>query len=84
MRIIENKIAKLNLSDEEANVVRNSARILFNELCTTNPIIAFIPIRLLMNSYVLKNGIFYKSLDGVPEIDYVRKEGEILHDYLSK
>lgn len=84
MRIIEDKITKRNLSDEEADVVRKSARILFDKLCTTKPVIAFIPIRLLMESYVLKSGIFYKSLDGYPEMDYVRETGKTLHDYLCK
>ncbi len=83
MRIVESKIAKRNLTEEEKSIVREAAKIIFDKLCTTNPMVAFIPIRNLANSYVLKSGIFYKSLDGIPEMDYVRSKGKTLWEYLS-
>lgn len=84
MRIIKDKIIKRNLTSEEAEEVLDAAKVVIGKLCTTNPIIAFIPINLLMDSYVMKSGILYSSLGNIDEIDYVRENGQKLSDYLQK
>lgn len=82
MRIVKDKIIKRSLNLEEADEVIKAAKIVIGKLCTTNPVVAFIPARLLMNSYVMKSGIFYKSLGNIDEMDYVKKEGKELSKYL--
>lgn len=82
MRIVKDKIVKHNLNLDEAEQVLKAAKIVIEKLCTTNPMVAFIPAKLLMNSYVLKSGIFYKSLGDINEMDYVKQKGKTLSEYL--
>lgn len=82
MRIVKDKIIKQNLNLEEAEQVLKAARIVIDKLCTSNPIVAFIPTKLLMDSYVMKSGILYKNLGNMNEMDYVRQNGKLLSKYL--
>ena len=82
MRIVKDKIIKHNLNLEESEQVLSAARTVIGKLCTTNPIVAFIPTRLLMDSYVMKSGLFYKSLGNINEMDYVKEKGKTLSEYL--
>lgn len=84
MRIVKDKIIKRKLNLEEAEQVLKAAKIVIDKLCTTNPVIAFIPVKLLLNSYVMKSGIFYKNLGSIDEMDYVRQKGIILSEYLQR
>lgn len=84
MRIIKDKIIKQNLNLEESEQVIRSAKKVIGKLCTNNPIVAFIPSKLLMDSYVMKNGISYKSLGNIDEMDYVREKGQKLSEYLQE
>lgn len=84
MRIVKDKIIKRNLNLEEAEQVLKSAKIVIGKLCTSNPMVAFIPARLLMDSYVMKSGIYYKSLGNMDEMDYVRQNGKPLSEYLQE
>lgn len=59
-----------------------SAKKVIDKLCTTNPIIAFIPANLLMDSYVMKSGIIYRNLGDIDEMDYVKERGKKLSEYL--
>ena len=45
---------------------------------------AFIPNKQLMNSYVMKSGILYAHLENMDEMDYVKQNGITLSDYLQK
>ena len=84
MRIVEDKIVKRNITEEDAVQVRKSAQTLFDKLCNSNPIIAFIPTKLLMDCYVMKSGILYSNLGDIKEIDYVKENGKTLSEYLQK